>query len=93
MLLYLDVDLKFRKLNEVYQYKRWKVNSLTGQDYQDERNKSALNKNFFILFTTANCSNFKLPKNSGIIDMSNWDSPYSGRIYVYTNVGPLNQGR
>ncbi|CAI2189803.1 6575_t:CDS:1 [Funneliformis geosporum] len=89
----LDVDLKSGKPNEVHQYKRWKVNSLTGQDYQDERNKSALSKDFFILFTTTNCSNFKLPKNSGIVDASNWDKyfgPYSGKTHTYANVGPLN---
>ncbi|CAG8583669.1 13208_t:CDS:2 [Funneliformis caledonium] len=89
----LDVNLKLGKPNEVHQYKRWKVNSLTAQDYQNERKKSASNKDFFILFITTNCLNFKLPKNSGIVDASNWDKyfgPYSGRAHAYANVGPLN---
>ncbi|CAG8446398.1 6099_t:CDS:2 [Funneliformis mosseae] len=53
----------------------------------------ASSKDFFILNITTNCLDFKLPKNSGIVDASNWDKyfgPYSGRAYAYANVGPLN---
>ncbi|CAI2188222.1 19030_t:CDS:2, partial [Funneliformis geosporum] len=55
--------------------------------------KSASSKDFFILFITTKCLDIILPKNSGIVDASNWDkyfSPYSGRAYAYADIGPLN---
>jgi hypothetical protein len=69
----LDINLKSGKLNKVHQYKRWKAKSLNEQNYKDERKKSVSNQNFFILFTTARSLNFKLPKNLGIVDVSNWN--------------------
>ncbi|KAF0434870.1 putative crinkler family protein [Gigaspora margarita] len=79
--------------NEVHQAKRWKTKSLSLNDYQSERNKSACDKDFFILFTTAKKCNFKLPMNSGIVDGLKWKEyfgPFAGRAHVYAIVGPLN---
>ncbi|CAG8845859.1 27105_t:CDS:1, partial [Gigaspora margarita] len=79
--------------NEVHQAKRWKTKSLSLNDYQSERNKSACDKDFFILFTTAKNCNFKLPMNSGIVDGLKWKEyfgPFAGRAHVYAIVGPFN---
>uniref|UniRef100_U9TU00 Uncharacterized protein n=1 Tax=Rhizophagus irregularis (strain DAOM 181602 / DAOM 197198 / MUCL 43194) TaxID=747089 RepID=U9TU00_RHIID len=38
-------------------------------------------------------NNLKFPKNSGLVDSSNWlkfFGPYAGRAFAYADVGPLN---
>lgn len=45
------------------------------------------------MFIITNYSDFKLPKNFGIIDTFNWNKYFSScfsRAYAYANIGPLN---
>ncbi|CAG8696086.1 10260_t:CDS:2, partial [Racocetra fulgida] len=68
--------------NEIHQYKlRKKV--VSKKEYQEEREKSASENDFFILFTTANC-NIEIPKKSGIVDrnaFTDYFGPFAGRAY------------
>ncbi|PKY43613.1 hypothetical protein RhiirA4_457637 [Rhizophagus irregularis] len=53
------------------------------KEYQEEREKSASENDFFVLFTTANC-NIEIPKRSGIVDrnaFTNYFGPFAGRAY------------
>ncbi|CAG8447929.1 3563_t:CDS:2, partial [Gigaspora rosea] len=69
--------------NEVHQYKLTK--KLISQEvYQQERKKSVSENDFFILFTTAENCNVKLPKRSGIVDgkvFKDYFGPFAGRAY------------
>ncbi|CAI2187981.1 9216_t:CDS:2, partial [Funneliformis geosporum] len=79
--------------NEVHQAKKWKTSRINRKLYYDEREKSAGDRDFFILFTTGESDNFDLPENSGIVDKSNWNNyfgPFAGRAYNYAIVGALD---
>ncbi|CAG8496294.1 2897_t:CDS:1 [Acaulospora morrowiae] len=68
--------------NEVHQFKLRKK-AVSKKEYQEEREKSASENDFFILFTTANC-NIEIPKRSGIVDKNTFTSyfgPFAGRAY------------
>ena len=69
--LRLDMNLHDNP-NEVHQYKKWTKNTLHESDFIKERRKSSSSRDFFLLFTTAKVNYFKLPKNSGLVDSSNW---------------------
>lgn len=73
--------------NEIHQYKRYADNSHIDQElYDDEREKAASERDFFIFFTTKKTSNITLPTNSGIVDRYNWESyfgPFAGRAFIY----------
>jgi len=76
--------------NEVQQYKLLNDNSTL--NYNDERNKAASKKDFFILITTKDLD-VKLPQNSGIVNKQNWNQyfgPFSGRAFTFAIEGPPN---
>ncbi|CAG8616900.1 19902_t:CDS:2 [Dentiscutata erythropus] len=57
--------------------------AVSKKQYQEEREKSASENDFFILFTTANC-NIEIPKRSEIVDKNTFTSyfgPFAGRAY------------
>src|SRR5688572_8760915 len=58
--------------NEVHQTKKWNKSRINRKLYYDEREKSAGDRDFFILFTTGESDDFDHPENSGIVDKSNW---------------------
>ncbi|CAH1760525.1 1651_t:CDS:2 [Entrophospora sp. SA101] len=78
--------------NEVQQAKRWKLKSLSLNDYQNERNKPARDKDFLFFL--------QLPKLQFRTSDGLWDRgwaqrkeyfrPFAGRAYVYAIVGPFN---
>ena len=71
--------------NEIHQFKLRKK-AVSKKEYQEEREKSASENDFFILFTTANC-NIEIPKRSGIVDrnaFTNYFGPFAGRAYRST---------
>ncbi|CAG8798498.1 41596_t:CDS:2, partial [Gigaspora margarita] len=80
---FLSLDSGTESSNEVHQYKLTK--KLINQElYQQERKKSASENDFFILFTTAENCNIKLPKRSGIVDgkvFKDYFGPFAGRAY------------
>ncbi|KAF9904571.1 hypothetical protein EC991_002560 [Linnemannia zychae] len=62
-------------------------------DFQMERQKAASDKDFFMLFTIADCLDIELPPLSGIVDKSNWElyfGPFAGRAFVFATTGPLD---
>ncbi|CAG8593794.1 1111_t:CDS:1, partial [Acaulospora morrowiae] len=68
--------------NEIHQFKLRKK-AVSEKEYQKEREKSASENDFFILFTIANC-NIPIPKRSGIVDgkaFTNYFGPFAGRAY------------
>ncbi|RUS26936.1 hypothetical protein BC938DRAFT_483914 [Jimgerdemannia flammicorona] len=79
--------------NEIHQYKFYNGRSnIDQEDYENEREKAASKKDFFILFTTQEkpCD-INLSVNSGIVDRKNWESyfgPFAGRAFVYTEGRP-----
>ncbi|CAG8801863.1 18260_t:CDS:1, partial [Racocetra persica] len=69
-------------LNEIHQFKLRKK-AVSKKEYLEEREKSASEIDFFILYTTANC-NIEIPKRSGIVDrnaFTNYFGPFAGRAY------------
>ena len=68
---------------EIHKYKL--INKQISQKvYQQERNKSASENDFFILFTTLEDCDIELPKRSGIVDgkiFSDYFGPFAGRAY------------
>jgi len=74
--------------NEIHQYKHFTGDTNINQkEYNEEREKSASDSDFFILFTTQDTrDNIMLPVNSGIVDQKNWDGyfgPFAGRAFIY----------
>ncbi|CAG8593258.1 11021_t:CDS:2, partial [Acaulospora morrowiae] len=68
--------------NEIHQFKL-REKAVSKKEYQEEREKSASENDFFILFTTANC-NAEIPKRSGIVVINaftNYFGPFAGRAY------------
>ncbi|RHZ76437.1 hypothetical protein Glove_197g38 [Diversispora epigaea] len=68
--------------NEIHQFKL-RIKAVSKKEYQEAREKSASENDFFILFTTANC-NIEIPKRSGIVDknaFTNYFGPFAGRAY------------
>ncbi|CAG8520800.1 247_t:CDS:2 [Ambispora leptoticha] len=68
--------------NEIHQFKLRKK-AVSKKEYQEDREKSASENDFFILFTTANC-NIEIPKRSGIVDrnaFTNYFGPFAGRAH------------
>ncbi|KAG0271060.1 hypothetical protein BGZ95_001193, partial [Linnemannia exigua] len=62
-------------------------------DYLAERRKAASDKDFFMLFTTADRLDIELPSLSGIVDKSNWElyfGPFAGRAFVFATTGALD---
>ncbi|CAB4417333.1 unnamed protein product [Rhizophagus irregularis] len=75
--------------NEIHQFKLRKK-AVSKKEYQEEREKSASENDFFILFTTANC-NIEIPKRSGIVDrnaFTNYFGPFAGRAYRSAMANP-----
>ncbi|CAG8693137.1 4128_t:CDS:2, partial [Funneliformis caledonium] len=75
--------------NEIHQFKLRKK-AVSQKEYHEEREKSASENDFFILFTTANC-NIKIPKRSGIVDkkaFTNYFGPFAGRAYRSAMANP-----
>ncbi|KAF0465052.1 putative crinkler family protein [Gigaspora margarita] len=75
--------------NEIHQFKLRKK-AVSKKEYQEEREKSASENDFFILFTTANC-NIEIPKKSGIVDrnaFTNYFGPFAGRAYRSAMANP-----
>ncbi|CAG8563497.1 17546_t:CDS:2, partial [Acaulospora morrowiae] len=72
-----------KSVNEIHQYKH--TEKTISQDlYQEERKKSSSENDFFILFTTSDSVNVKLPERSGIVDskvFSTYFGPFAGRAY------------
>ncbi|RHZ72723.1 hypothetical protein Glove_240g37 [Diversispora epigaea] len=83
---FLSLDQQNTKiLNEVHQYKLMKK-PITQEEYIQERKKSASRNDFFILFTTAENCNIKLPNQSGIVDgkvFNDYFGPFAGRAYKW----------
>ncbi|RHZ90174.1 hypothetical protein Glove_5g80 [Diversispora epigaea] len=68
--------------NEIHQFKLLKK-AVSKKEYLEEREKSASENDFFILFTTTDC-NVEIPKRSGIVDrnaFTNYFGPFAGRAY------------
>ncbi|KAF9093994.1 hypothetical protein BGX27_001539 [Mortierella sp. AM989] len=62
-------------------------------NYLVERKKAASDSDFFILFTSKVKLDVQLPNNSGVVDMSNWNSyfgPFAGRAFVFATTGALD---
>ncbi|CAB5353877.1 unnamed protein product [Rhizophagus irregularis] len=75
--------------NEIHQFKLRKK-AVSKKEYQEEREKSASENDFFILFTSANC-NIEIPKRSGIVDrnaFTNYFGPFAGRAYRSAMANP-----
>ncbi|CAG8594613.1 12684_t:CDS:2, partial [Acaulospora morrowiae] len=69
--------------NEIHQYKQ-RQKPINQMAYEEERKKSASKNDFFILFTTAENCNVKLPKHSGIVDgkvFRDYFGPFAARAY------------
>ncbi|CAG8540349.1 3386_t:CDS:1, partial [Cetraspora pellucida] len=82
--------------NEIHQFKL-RIKAVSKKEYLEEREKSASENDFFILFTTANC-NIKIPKRSGIVDrnaFTNYFGPFAGRAYrsAMTNPSIYNKAK
>ncbi|CAI2179268.1 6259_t:CDS:2 [Funneliformis geosporum] len=75
--------------NKIHQFKLQKK-AVSQENFQKEREKSALENDFFILFTTANC-NIDIPKQSGIVDgkaFTNYFGLFAGRAYKSAMTNP-----
>ncbi|KAL1914250.1 uncharacterized protein VTP21DRAFT_9090 [Calcarisporiella thermophila] len=89
----LDTEAECQGLNEVHQYKRYNRATLRTTDYLSERAKAASERDFFLLYTTAQIEDLELPERSGIVDATNWldyFGPFAGRAHYFAVVGPLD---
>lgn len=74
---------------EVCQCKYYTADTVTEALFRQEYEKSVSAQDFFMLFTTAETSNFTLPKNSGIVDAGNWFDyfgPWANRLFMFHQV-------
>ncbi|GET03519.1 crinkler (CRN) family protein, putative [Rhizophagus clarus] len=86
---FLSLDLPDgESLNEVQQYKHTR-NSIKQELYLKERAKSSSDDDFFILFTTSEDCDVKLPERSGIVYGKNFREyfgPFAGRAFRHARV-------
>ncbi|CAG8631175.1 3956_t:CDS:2, partial [Ambispora gerdemannii] len=87
---FLSLDqLGTKSPNEIHQ-SNLRKKAVSKKEYQEEREKSASENDFFILFTTSNC-NIEIPKRSGIVDRNAFTSyfgPFAGRAYKSAMADP-----
>ncbi|CAG8454682.1 2525_t:CDS:2 [Funneliformis caledonium] len=85
----LNDQLGTESLNEIHQVKLRKK-AVSKKEYQEEREKSASENDFFIFFTTANC-NIEILKRSGIVDRNafmNYFGLFAGKAYRSAMANP-----